>query len=186
MATVKKSIKKAQNGTPKGKLPAKRVYEVADSLTNTYKAKSDLAQQQKYISEGQLKNQKRNLDSAEYKREYKNYQDNKATKSDKKISSVLSRYNTTPTAERFKAMSDVNKKEASADSANAVRYKKLADKATGKKMKSGGKVMIKRADGSVSQRGLWDNIRANKGSGKKPTAQMLKQEKKIKSQTKKK
>jgi len=42
------------------------------------------------------------------------------------------------------------------------------------------KQMIKRADGSVSQRGLWDNIRANKGSGKKPTAQMLKQEKKIK------
>jgi hypothetical protein len=48
------------------------------------------------------------------------------------------------------------------------------------------KQMIKRADGSYSQRGLWDNIRANKGSGKKPTAQMLKQEKKIKAQTKKK
>jgi hypothetical protein len=42
------------------------------------------------------------------------------------------------------------------------------------------KEMIKRADGSVSQRGLWDNIRANKGSGKKPTPEMLKQEKKIK------
>ena len=40
--------------------------------------------------------------------------------------------------------------------------------------------MIKRADGSTSQRGLWDNIRANKGSGKKPTKQMLVQEKKIK------
>jgi hypothetical protein len=50
------------------------------------------------------------------------------------------------------------------------------------KKKMGG--MIKRADGSYSKRGLWDNIRANKGSGKKPTAQMLKQEKKIKSQTK--
>lgn len=49
-----------------------------------------------------------------------------------------------------------------------------------------GKEMIKRADGSYSQRGLWDNIRANKGSGKKPTAQMLKQEKKIKAQSKKK
>ena len=49
--------------------------------------------------------------------------------------------------------------------------------------KSGG--MIKRADGSYSQRGLWDNIRANKGSGKKPTAAMLKQEKKIKAKTKK-
>jgi hypothetical protein len=43
------------------------------------------------------------------------------------------------------------------------------------------KQMIKRKDGSYSQRGLWDNIRANKGSGKKPTSEMLKQEKKIKS-----
>lgn len=42
------------------------------------------------------------------------------------------------------------------------------------------KKMIKRADGSTSQKGLWDNIRANKGSGKKPTEEMLKQEKKIK------
>jgi hypothetical protein len=41
------------------------------------------------------------------------------------------------------------------------------------------KQMLKRKDGSVSQRGLWDNIRANKGSGKAPTTQMLKQEKKI-------
>ena len=39
--------------------------------------------------------------------------------------------------------------------------------------------MIKRADGSYSQRGLWDNIRANRGSGKKPTKEMLSQEKKI-------
>lgn len=60
-------------------------------------------------------------------------------------------------------------------------------KAGGKLTKAkGGKEMIKRADGSYSQRGLWDNIRANRGSGKKPTAQMLKQEKKIKSQSKKK
>ena len=48
------------------------------------------------------------------------------------------------------------------------------------------KQMLKRADGSYSQRGLWDNIRAAKGSGKKPTAQMLKQEKKIKLTSKKK
>lgn len=47
------------------------------------------------------------------------------------------------------------------------------------------KEMIKRKDGSVSQRGLWDNIRAAKGSGKKPTAAMLKQEKKIKAKSKK-
>ena len=44
--------------------------------------------------------------------------------------------------------------------------------------------MMKRADGSYSPRGLWDNIRANKGSGKKPTAAMLKQENKIKAQEK--
>lgn len=46
--------------------------------------------------------------------------------------------------------------------------------------KGGG--MIKRADGSYSQRGLWDNIRANAGSGRKPTKEMLKQEKKIKAE----
>lgn len=40
--------------------------------------------------------------------------------------------------------------------------------------------MIRRADGSYSQRGLWDNIRANRGSGKKPTKEMLEQERKIK------
>lgn len=50
--------------------------------------------------------------------------------------------------------------------------------------KGGQKEMIKRADGSYSQRGLWDNIRANKGSGKKPTKQMLKQERKIKAKSK--
>ena len=40
--------------------------------------------------------------------------------------------------------------------------------------------LIKRKDGSYSPRGLWDNIRANKGSGKKPTKEMLAQERKIK------
>lgn len=45
-------------------------------------------------------------------------------------------------------------------------------------MEKGGE-MIKRADGSYSKRGLWDNIRANKGSGKKPTKEMLEQERKI-------
>jgi len=56
-------------------------------------------------------------------------------------------------------------------------------KAAKSKMKAGG--MLKRADGSYSKRGLWDNIRANKGSGKKPTAAMLKQERKIKAKSKK-
>ena len=46
--------------------------------------------------------------------------------------------------------------------------------------------MIKRKDGSTSQHGLWDSIRAAKGSGKKPTAAMLKQERKIKANSKKK
>jgi hypothetical protein len=50
-------------------------------------------------------------------------------------------------------------------------------------MKEGG--MIKRADGSYSKRGLWDNIRANAGSGKKPTKEMLQQEKKIRGAEKK-
>jgi len=45
--------------------------------------------------------------------------------------------------------------------------------------------MIKRADGSMSKPGLWDNIRKNKGSGKKPTKVMLVEEKKIKSKSKK-
>jgi hypothetical protein len=52
-----------------------------------------------------------------------------------------------------------------------------------KKAKAG--AMIKRADGSMSKPGLWDNIRKNKGSGKKPTKQMLVQEKKIKAKTNK-
>jgi hypothetical protein len=54
-----------------------------------------------------------------------------------------------------------------------------------KKPKAKAGAMIKRADGSYSKRGLWDNIRANKGSGKKPTKQMLVQEKKIKAKSKK-
>jgi hypothetical protein len=66
-----------------------------------------------------------------------------------------------------------------------VRGYNEAAKRTTPKAKAG-KEMIKRADGSTSQRGLWDNIRAAKGSGKKPTAQMLKQERKIKASSKKK
>ena len=63
----------------------------------------------------------------------------------------------------------------------ATGYKRQLTKTKAKD----GKQMMKRADGSTSQRGLWDNIRAAKGSGKKPTAAMLKQEKKIKAKTKK-
>lgn len=53
--------------------------------------------------------------------------------------------------------------------------------------------MLKRKDGSVSPRGLWDNLRAkaaqNKRTGTKPkapTAAMERQKQIIKSQTKKK
>ena len=53
------------------------------------------------------------------------------------------------------------------------------------------KQMMKRADGSVSQRGLWDNLRSkaakNKATGanpKAPTKAMLTQEKKIKAKGK--
>lgn len=78
--------------------------------------------------------------------------------------------------------------------------KKAASKpAPKKKLKAGGKVskakggkeMIKRADGSYSQRGLWDNLRSkaakNKATGAKPKAPskaMLTQEKKIKAKGK--
>lgn len=40
--------------------------------------------------------------------------------------------------------------------------------------------LIKRKDGSYSKRGLYDNIRAASGSGKKPSKQIIKQIKKIK------
>lgn len=43
------------------------------------------------------------------------------------------------------------------------------------------KKLIKRADGTYSQHGLWDSIRENKGSNNKPTKEMLKQEAKIRS-----
>ena len=49
--------------------------------------------------------------------------------------------------------------------------------ALAEQFKKGG--MLKRKDGSYSRRGLWDNIRANRGSGRKPTKQMLEQEAKI-------
>jgi len=48
-----------------------------------------------------------------------------------------------------------------------------------KKYKTGGE-LLKRKDGSYSERGLWDNIRENAGSGKKPTPEMLEQESIIK------
>jgi hypothetical protein len=128
--------------------------------------------------------------------------------------SRLNRYRT-PEGLRFYRSNDFDAKAArlrndslaNAGSADSVRTKDLTDKERKhfntqrsysltkeeRQLKKGGKVakaksgkqMLKRADGSTSQRGLWDNIRAAKGSGKKPTAAMLKQERKIKSKTKK-
>ena len=62
----------------------------------------------------------------------------------------------------------------------ATHYKTVAPMITGS-YKNGGE-MIKRADGSYSKRGLWDNIRANRGSGKEPTKEMLRQELKIRNE----
>jgi len=96
---------------------------------------------------------------------------------DKEMGSIYSngKFESVPTGKQRLEIARKAKEEAKKDSIASVKSKK---------MKTGGKVMMKRADGSTSQRGLWDNIRANKGSGKKPTAQMLKQEKKIKAKKK--
>jgi len=81
-----------------------------------------------------------------------------------------------------------------ADSAKSSLKKILPEKKKGGKVAKAktGKQMIKRKDGSVSQRGLWDNLRSkaakNKATGTKPkapTKSMLKQEKKIKAKSKK-
>lgn len=64
--------------------------------------------------------------------------------------------------------------------ANSLKDLKNSDASLGLRysFENGGD-MIKRADGSYSRRGLWDNIRDNRGSGKKPTKEMLEQERKI-------
>ena len=80
----------------------------------------------------------------------------------------------------FSGVGILNKVAKSQDSLANVAKKKPRYKPA---LKSGG--MIKRADGSMSKPGLWDNIRKNKGSGKKPTKAMLVQEKKIKVKSKK-
>ncbi len=64
-----------------------------------------------------------------------------------------------------------------ADAEKAAQKQAVIDSRENNSMANGG--MIKRADGSYSKRGLWDNIRANRGSGKRPTKSMLEQERKI-------
>jgi hypothetical protein len=93
------------------------------------------------------------------------------------------------TREQVRAKQEADKKKPDATNCNLSGQNSGPDgcKAIGKaaraRNKNGG--MIKRADGSKSKHGLWDSIRENKGSGKKPTKQMLVQEKKIKAKTKK-
>lgn len=70
-------------------------------------------------------------------------------------------------------INDFNSEDVTYDYDKFMKMSKLA---------AGG--MIKRADGSYSRRGMWDNIRANAGSGKKPSREMLEQERKIRSQEK--
>lgn len=106
---------------------------------------------------------------------------------DARLNMTASRNRTTRPGGSYDDISkELNKRAGISDSLKTVFDKAIerASKKSVKKQKTGGKTMLKRADGSVSQRGLWDNIRANKGSGKKPTAQMLKQERKIKAKKK--
>lgn len=102
---------------------------------------------------------------------------------DKFIKEALKRQQETNALEESQDMQQqemVNKQQAQQEQAMEQMLMGAAqqDMQEGMMMAMGG--MIKRADGSYSQRGLWDNIRANRGSGKKPTKEMLKQEKKIK------
>jgi hypothetical protein len=102
---------------------------------------------------------------AEYKKtdEYKNTQKRRAA-----VAPIKKAFNDIKNYE-FKIMSEKDK--------DALKYGGIVTKPREDIFANGG--MIKRADGSYSQRGLWDNIRANKGSGKAPTKEMLKQERKI-------
>jgi hypothetical protein len=129
---------------------------------------------------------KATTDSSAY---YKNQEDifNKLAKSEKGNSKVADFNRKYFKDQAGKAVSDqlrqYHKGKPGYDSnGNPIKKNKTGGKVTTAK---NGKQMIKRADGSYSQRGLWDNIRAAKGSGKKPTAAMLKQEKKIKAKSKK-
>lgn len=75
---------------------------------------------------------------------------------------------------------DINDKDLDRWTNEYMEQRGFNKKPTSGEYKNGG--MIKRADGSYSKRGLWDNIRDNIGSGKKPTKEMLEQERKIKAQ----
>ena len=136
MATVKKTIKKAQNGTSTKKEPPKMKFKTSENWADNYSVDTT------GLSKGSSS--------------YYPYTRSNGTRG------VFTR----------------NEAKSLVNDVKSGKIKK-----SDWEFKSGG--MLKRADGSYSKRGLWDNIRANKGSGKKPTAAMLKQEKKIKAKTKK-
>jgi aminoglycoside phosphotransferase (APT) family kinase protein len=116
-------------------------------------------------------------------RSYKEYNDGDLQKGFKPQDSKETRYTLKERLANRKEFKEEKRKlvRRAANNANKRRAENDAEysRATGRDLMQGGG-MIKRADGSYSKRGLWDNIRANKGSGKKPTKQMLKQEAKIK------
>jgi hypothetical protein len=144
MATVKKTVKKAQ--------PGKKVKPTADSTAYfTKKATRDVQDATKIIRE-------KGPSSKEYGEAF------------------------TKEMQSLKSIRRQSKKGKPGYDANGFPINK---------QKSGGKTMLKRADGSTSQRGLWDNLRSkaaqNKKTGAKPKAPskaMLAQEKKIKAKGK--
>jgi hypothetical protein len=159
MATAKKTIKKAQGGEEviKGSRPGLGVFKTTKERTTA----GGITKPYKYKRES--------IDTTGYSKGKSSYQlkteEGEGDKTGSKATSSKSK-----TVSRKDVMSTLSSL---------------------KKNKMGGKVMMKRADGSTSQRGLWDNIRSaakkNKAAGKpgkKPTAQMLKQEKKIKAKKK--
>lgn len=73
-----------------------------------------------------------------------------------------------------------NEEKEMAMAANGGMLGNMTDRTNMREYVKGG--LMKRADGSYSKRGLWDNIRDAAGSNKAPTAEMLKQEKKIKAE----
>jgi hypothetical protein len=84
----------------------------------------------------------------------------------------------TPTTPQRESTEEERIESARREKEAAERNKRVAPPGSGTEYKKGG--LIRRKDGSYSRRGLWDNIRANAGSGKQPTKEMLEQERKIK------
>jgi hypothetical protein len=159
MATVKKTSK-AQNGKPVYKSPYTGK-KTADSTDYFIDKREDIRRAYGNVNEGTTAITKKDKQNKE--RVVNDY------------SNELDRATTDLHRQHRKGLKGFNK------NGFPITYKE-ASSSKKKTMKSGG--MLKRADGSYSKRGLWDNIRAAKGSGKKPTAAMLKQEKKIKAKTK--